>query len=114
GDARGAARGLFPCARARDGALLVSIAGSPLGSGGGDERERRLGALPVGRSGGPGRSKAGWTGGELHLRRVVTGWRLDVFHCRGERTEPHLAAAFSGRRAGANHLWANGRKWGGG
>jgi hypothetical protein len=65
-------------------------------------------------AGWPEPAKADWTDGCVHLCGVVAGWGLDVFHCRGGRTEPHLAAALSGRRAGANHLWANGRRWSGG
>ena len=47
-DARRPARDLFPRARARHGPLLVSLSGSPLGIGGGDGRERRVGAVPSG------------------------------------------------------------------
>ena len=47
-DARRPARDLFPRARARHGPLLVSVSGSPLGIGGGDGREWRLGAVPSG------------------------------------------------------------------
>ena len=49
--------------------------------------------------------------GRVHLGWVVSGWPMDVFHCLGGGTQPHLAAAFSGRKAGANHLWTNGRGW---
>ena len=53
------------------------------------------------------RAAVDWTGWRVHLGRVVAGWGMDVFHGGGGRTESLVAAAFSGRTAGAAHLWAD-------
>ena len=91
----------------------LSIPGSALGIGGGDGREWRLGAVPADCSRRPEPVASRWTQRRVHLGWVVSGWPMDVFHCLGGRTKPHLAGAFSGGKAGANHLWTNGRGWSG-
>ena len=112
-DRAGVSRPIFPVTPTGDGALLLGVSRSQIGFGEGDGRKRGLGALPADFPRRPARRQVDWTARPLHLRRLVTGWIMDVLHGFGGRDQPPVAPALSRWKAGANHVRPDrsGRCW---
>src|ERR1017187_1829671 len=105
----GSARCLPARGATEHGAPVLSVTRRPMGAAGGNGPGPPLVALPRGSH---GRQLGGPPGGapwrRLYGWRMVARWQMDVSHFQRRGSQPHLAAAFSRRPAGADHIRADG------